>query len=121
MAKSPAVTCNVSPSIRQHLVPIDQVHADPANLRIHGDESLRAIRASFARFGQQKPIVIDDGGVTIAGAGQLEAARQLGWTHIAAVRSELTGVDRVGYAIADNRTAELSSWDDEALAATLAP
>lgn len=119
MAKAPAMTCNVSPSIRQHLVPIDQVHADPANLRIHGDESLRAIRASFARFGQQKPIVVDAHNVTVAGAGQLAAAQQLGWTHIAAVQSELTGVDRVGYAIADNRSAELSSWDEDALAATL--
>lgn len=119
MAKAPAMTCNVSPSIRQHLVPIDQVHADPANLRIHGDESLRAIRASFARFGQQKPIVVDAHNVTVAGAGQLEAARQLGWTHIAAVQSELTGVERVGYAIADNRSAELSDWDRVALATTL--
>ncbi|MCC6426297.1 MAG: DNA modification methylase [Phycisphaerales bacterium] len=104
-----------APDLRRLLVPIDQISADPANLRKHGDRSIEAVVASYRRFGQQKPIVVDKAGVTIAGAGQLEAARRLGWTHIAAVRSELAGVDRVGYAIADNRTAELSTWDDEAL------
>lgn len=111
--------CHIADGLRRHLVPIDQVSADPANLRKHPEVSIEAIRQSYARFGQQKPIVIDAHGVTIAGAGQLEAARRLGWTHIAAVRSDLAGVDRVAYAIADNRSAELSQWDEEGLAKTL--
>ncbi|MCC6425919.1 MAG: site-specific DNA-methyltransferase [Phycisphaerales bacterium] len=112
--------CTVAPQLECHLVPIGTITGDPANLRLHGPRSIEAIKASFRRFGQQKPIVVDAYGVTIAGAGQLEAAKQLGWTHIAAVKSNLAGADRVAYAIADNRTAELSAWDEESLAATLA-
>ena len=44
--------------------------------------------------------------------------RQLGWTHVAAAKSGLVGVDRTAYAIADNRIAELSHWDEQALRAT---
>lgn len=107
------------PTLEDHLVPIGELHCDPANVRLHPERSIRAIAASLARFGQQKPIVIDAGGVTVAGAGLLEAARSLNWTHVAAVQSDLTSSDRVAYAIADNRTAELSEWDSEALAASM--
>lgn len=50
-----------------------------------------------------------------AGNGMHMAAESLGWTMIAAVRSDLAGIERAGYAIADNRTPELSSWDPAAL------
>lgn len=111
--------CIVVPSLKDRLVEIKGLAADPANTRVHDERSLEAIRGSLQRFGQQKPVVIDTRGVVIAGNGTLEAARQLGWTHIAAVRSDLDGVERVAYAIADNRTAELSAWDDGALRLTL--
>jgi DNA modification methylase len=74
--------------------------------------------ASLRRFGQQKPIVIDSKGVFVAGNGMLQAAQRLGWTEVLVIDSALVGVDRVAYAIADNRTAELSQWDREALIKT---
>lgn len=111
--------CTVAPELTDTLIALTEISEDPANLRVHGAKSIEAIKSSYRRFGQQKPIVIDAAGVVMAGNGQLRAARELGWTHIAAVRSDLAGVDRVGYAIADNRTAELSSWDEEGLAKTL--
>lgn len=58
--------------------------------------------------------------MTVAGAGVLEAAQQLGWTHLQVIRSGLGGTERVAYAIADNRSAELSEWDEPALGLTLA-
>jgi ParB-like chromosome segregation protein Spo0J len=100
-------------------VPIDSVHADPANARRHPERNLDAIRASLARFGQVKPIVVDDNGIVRAGNGTLEAAKQLGWTHISIVKPGLSNLDATAYAIADNRTAELAEWDDQALAETL--
>lgn len=54
---------------------IDTLSADPANVRLHDERSIRAIKASLQRFGQQKPVVIDEAGVVIAGNGMLEAAR----------------------------------------------
>ena len=93
--------------------------SDPSNLRQHSDRNIEAIKSSLVRFGQQKPIVIDSKNVVHAGNGTLEAARQLGWESIACVRSDLSGSDLTAFAIADNRTAELANWDDDALASTL--
>lgn len=97
------------------MVPIGDLSADPANLRVHGERSLEALVGSLRRFGQQKPIIFDRNKVVVAGNGTLEAARRLGLKQVWAVRSDLVGVDRTAYAIADNRTGELSAWDDAAL------
>lgn len=100
-------------------VSIDELTADPANVRLHKRRNLEAIKGSLLRFGQQKPIVIDPDGVTIAGAGMLEAARELGWKYLQVVVSDLEGIDRTAFAIADNRTAELAEWEKDGLAAAL--
>jgi DNA modification methylase len=100
-------------------VPLDSLHADPANVRRHPERNLAAIKASLARFGQQHPIIVDADGVVRAGNGRLEAARQLGWDTINVVRTDLEGSDATAFSIADNRTGELAEWDDTALAETL--
>ena len=100
-------------------VPVADLHEDPANARRHSKRNLDAIAASLARFGQQKPIVIDGKNVVRAGNGTLAAAKALGWTHVDAVRTGLSGVEATAFAIADNRTAELAEWDSDILAAAL--
>ena len=104
-----------SPSLRKSLIPLGSVRRDPNNARLHPEASLSAIRAAYTRFGQQKPIVVSRDGVVVAGNGQHEAAEALGWTHIAAVETELDGVERQAYAVADNQVPELARWDHEAL------
>lgn len=101
------------------LVAIADVRMDPSNVRAHGERNIETIKGSLSRFGQQKPIVIDRDGVVVAGNGTLEAARSLGWERIGVVYSDLVGSDRTGYAIADNRTAELAEWDTDALSSQL--
>lgn len=101
-------------------VPIDSLHFDPANVRKHDAKNIDAIKASIARFGQQKPIVIDADGVVRAGNGTLSAMRALSFKEIKVVRTPLRGSEATAYAIADNRTAELAEWDDDALKQTLA-
>jgi hypothetical protein len=49
--------------------------------------------------------------VVVAGNGTLQAAKELGWTKIAATIETMTDVEAVGYGLADNRTAELAKWD----------
>lgn len=107
--------CRIVPSLQKHARPIGELVADPANARRHGERSIEGLKGSLLRWGQQKPIVLDERGVVIAGNGTLEAAKALGWTHVAAVRSDLAGIERTAYAIADNRLAELSEWDADAL------
>ena len=101
-------------------VALVNISPDPANVRKHTRRNLEAIKASLRRFGQQKPIVIDNNNVVRAGNGTLAAAAEMGWKEVAVVRTQLAGADAVAYAIADNRTAELAQWDEQALSAQLA-
>ena len=110
----------IAAPLRPLAVPLGKLKADPANARTHDDRNVEAVAASLARFGQQKPVVCDAKGRLIAGHATVLAARRLGWTHLAAVKSDLAGPDRTAFAIADNRTAELAAWDPGQLAASLA-
>jgi DNA modification methylase len=98
---------------------ISALHFDPANARKHGAKNLQAIKGSLAKFGQQKPIVVDAKGVVIAGNGTLAAAKELGWTEIKIVRTDLVGPEAIAFALADNRAAELAEWDDDILGPAL--
>src|SRR4051812_21419375 len=95
---------------RGELVPIDSVAPDPANVREHDDPNLKAIAASLRRFGQQTPIVVDRAGIVRKGNGTWQAASDLGWQTVWIVRTDLAGSEATAYAIADNRTGELSKW-----------
>jgi Predicted transcriptional regulators len=110
----------IAEPLRPLAVPIGELNADPANARRHPDRNMAAIEASLRRWGQRFPIVVQRQGMVVrAGNGRLEAARRLGWTHLAAVVVDEDSVEATAFALADNRSAELAEWDDEALAALL--
>lgn len=100
-------------SLKPLAVQIDSLHGLPNNPR-KGDVS--AVMASLSRFGQRKPIVArrDDGRI-LAGNHTWQAAKQLGWTEIAVAFVGDDDITAQAYALADNRTAELGSYDDELL------
>src|SRR5262245_26359492 len=107
-------------ALRPLAVPCAGLVLDPANARLHSEANLDAIRGSLAVYGQRKPIVVRRAGrVVIAGNGTLEALRSLGKTHVAAVLVDDDAATAAGFAIADNRTAELAEWDQAALEALL--
>lgn len=102
------------------LAPLAELEAHPENVRLHGDRDLGVLRASLARFGQLKPVVVQASTrYVVAGNGTLEAARQLGWTHLQANVVDLSDADARAYALVDNRSAELSTWDIEGLSRQL--
>ncbi len=101
-------------------VRIGDVREDPNNARQHSDESIEQVAASLKRYGQRKPIVVNqETGIVEAGNGTLKAALSLKWSHIAVVRVKDDHQTAAGYAIADNRVAELSDWDTVAMKALL--
>lgn len=115
----------ISESLRPLAIPVDNLVLDPDNAR-RGD--VAAIRRSLNVFGQRKPIVVKrtgtdstgrPTGIVIAGNHTLAAALELGWTEIAAVVTDDDAHTAKAYALADNRTGELATWDYEQLAATL--
>jgi DNA modification methylase len=92
---------------------------DPNNARKHDDKNLGAIKGSLAKFGQQKPIVVDAKGIILAGNGTAQAAKALGWDEIDCVVTTLDGFNAAAYGLADNRSSELADWDTDILSKTL--
>lgn len=100
-------------SLRPLAVPVDSVHELPGNPR-KGD--VDAVARSLDRFGQRKPIVVRASDRTIiAGNHTWKAACQLGWPEIAVLLVEDDEATAQAFALADNRTAELGSYDEDLL------
>lgn len=99
------------------VIPIDDLTLDSNNAREHNQKNLDAIANSLQMFGQRKPVVITKELVVVAGNGTLEAARQIGWKGLSCVTvPDDWDTDTIkAYALADNRTAELASWNSEIL------
>jgi len=122
---------HISPSLRRLATPVADLWPDPHNARKHDDRNLEAIAASLRRFGQQAPVVYvvstAGGGratrkkkIVIKGSGLLQAAsRILHWRTVAAVESGLEGEAATAFAIADNRSSDLSEFDEQLLAEQL--
>ena len=77
---------------------------------------IEAVANSYKQFGQRKPIVATKDNVVIAGNHQLAAARSLGWESIAVLYVDDDELTAKAFALADNRTSELGSYDDDLLA-----
>lgn len=100
-------------------VKLESLRDDPNNAREHNPRNIEAIADSLRELGQQKPIVIDADGVIVAGHGTVMAARMLGWDRIAVCVTNLQGAKKAAFALADNRTGELSYFDESKLLAQL--
>lgn len=94
-------------------VKIAQLKLDPDNVRKHDARSIDAIARSLSEFGQRKPVVIDSTGTVITGNGTVQSAESLGWKEVQAVRipDDWSAEKIKAFAIADNRTSELSEFD----------
>lgn len=114
--KAPASTqpdlSGIALALHPLAIPLASLMLDAQNARLHDSASVDAIAASLQKFGQQKPVVVQKSSMIVrAGNGTVEAARKLGWTHIAANVAEMTDDQARAFALFDNRTAELSAWD----------
>lgn len=108
--------------LRGLALPLDRLTPDPRNARRHDERNVLAIADSLSEHGQRKPLVaqrVGDKLVVRAGNGTLEAARRLRWTHLAVVVVEEGDREATRYALRDNRTADLATWDDDVLQALL--
>ena len=83
------------------------------NARKHERADIEAIRKSIEEFGMCDPIGIwGEKNIIVEGHGRLLALRELGYTEVPCIRLDhLTDDQRRGYALAHNKTAELSEWD----------
>lgn len=110
----------VIPAIASDLVAIARLRFDAGNARRHGVENVDAIEASLRAHGQHRHVVVQSPGMVVrAGEGTVKAAARLGWTHVAALLVDEDDAAATARAIADNATAELSTWDPGALRAAV--
>ena len=106
---------------RRHLaveyVPLDSLTLDPKNARLHSPAQIKQIARSITAFAFNAPVLVDGDHKILAGHGRALACRQLGWSEVPIIRLEhLTPEQARAFAIADNRLAETSSWNEAMLA-----
>jgi DNA modification methylase len=105
-----------SPALSVTNVPIEQLHLDPRNPRVHKPKQIRSIAESIKQFGFIAPVVTDGQGRIIAGHGRVLAAQKLGWTEVPAIRIEHLSEPQIrAYQIADNKLNENAGWNDQLL------
>lgn len=99
------------------MLPVESLRPYEKNARKHGEKDVAAIAESIKEFGFNDPIGIwGKDNLIVEGHGRLEAAKLLGIDKVPAIRLDhLTDEQRRAYALAHNRTAELSTWDDDLL------
>src|SRR5207253_10405719 len=87
----------------------------PNNPR-HNDAAVDAVAESIKQFGFRQPIVVDEQGIIIVGNTRYKAAQKLGLETVPVhVAKGLTEAQIKAYRIADNKTADLATWNEELL------
>lgn len=94
---------------------IDEIKPYENNPR-DNDDAVDAVANSIKEFGWQQPIVVDIGGVIIAGHTRYKAAQKLGLKTVPVVVADnLTEEQVKAYRLADNKSGELAAWDMDML------
>ena len=105
---------------------LNDLKHDHKNARKRTNQSATLIEESLKRYGAARSIVIDEENRILAGNGTIEGAKAAGiknlrvietdGTEIIAVkRTGLSEEEKVGLALADNRTSDLSDWNADML------
>jgi site-specific DNA-methyltransferase (adenine-specific) len=108
-----AVKCQVQ------WVPLESVHLNPENPRLN-DPAVEPVMQSIARFGFRVPIVVNRRTNLIeAGNTRWKAAQRMGLSEVPVIFADDDELTALAFALADNRTAEIASWDEPSLAGLL--
>ena len=122
MASPPPSAASLLPFMAEkiELRPVADLLPDARNARTHSTEQVEKLAEIIRRVGWTAPIFISAAGKIIAGHGRLLAAKLLGLAMVPCiVLPHLTDDEARAYMLADNRLAELATWDDAMLKAEL--
>jgi DNA modification methylase len=99
---------------------------DPANARKHTPRNVGVIEDSLQAVGVGRSLVADERDIILAGNATIDAAASAGLTKVIEIetdgdalivhkRRNLNPTQKIQLALADNRSAELATWDEEQL------
>lgn len=108
-------------NLQLEYIEIDKLKTYENNARKHSKNDVDAIVKSIEQFGFDDPIGIwSEQNIIVEGHGRLEAAKILKMEKVPCIRLDhLSEEERRAYALAHNKTAELSEWDVDILAGEL--
>jgi hypothetical protein len=108
-------------NLKIEYLPVSSLKMYEKNARKHEKEDVQAIVESIKEFGFDDPIGIwGEENTIVEGHGRLMAAQMLGMDEVPCIRLDhLDDEQRRAYALAHNKTAELSVWDSSLLPAEL--
>lgn len=82
----------------------------------NNDEAVEGVKASIREFGFKIPMVIDQNNVIVCGHTRFKAAKALGLKEVPCIRAnDLTDDQIKAFRLADNKVAEVATWDIDKL------
>ena len=101
-------------------IEIASIQPHPDNPRVHPKKQIRQIADSIKAFGFRVPVLVDQDSRLICGHARVEACKLIGMGRVPALRvTDLSDTQVRALMIADNRLAEISTWDDKLLGENL--
>ena len=96
---------------------LDKLKPYEKNARKHQETDLSTIKASISEFGMSDPIgVWGKDNIIVEGHGRYLACKELSIEQVPVIHLDhLTDEQRRAYALAHNKTAEMSEWDIDLL------
>ena len=96
--------------------PIERPIPYPGNPRVVNEAAIAKVAASIKEFGWRQPIVVDPGDVIVLGHTRLLAGQRLGHATVPVhIARDLSPAQIKAYRLADNRSAQETSWDYDLL------
>lgn len=91
------------------VLPIADLKPFPKNPNRHTDFQIQELAKSLERYGQYKPIRVDENNMILGGHGTVEAMKRLGWSEADCIRIEgLNEKQKIKMVIEDNKIQSLS-------------
>jgi len=110
----------MSEKLKIATVGIGSIIANPKNARSHPDEQIQHLVASIKRFGQPRPILVrKENKMIVGGHGIFTACKLAGLEHVSAILWDVDQATADAYMLADNRLGDLSTDDEDRVAALL--
>lgn len=101
------------------MMPIGMIVPYENNPR-NNENAIDAVANSIREYGFKKPILVDEQHVILAGHTRRLAALKLGLKEVPCVIvTDLDETKKKAFRLADNRTSEFSTWDDDLLKAEM--